>query len=668
MKYSGVKTTFLTFISLFFILTSCKKDRDFTDDEPDDPKDGIFELVIPSDFDFETAQDVQLNINGFKSSRDAVVKYNIYLYSEITTQEEVTYENEEGEMVTEVIDKYDVFNNLVSTVITDQEQFELNLTIPIYYNKLYIIKNDMGLYSSEIVPIENGKAAYFPPQMKAASDDPVDVIYGVNSQADLFTINPVTGEMVIIGSLPSGSGGSVTCALDPVSRVLYTIGGSSKYLYAYDIDEGSWEVRGNTGLSGPRLEYRKEDGLLYFSTSNKVITLNPANAQSISTYTVNGLHNSGWGDVAFDPNGTLFMATKSGLYRCDPIGNNEYDAVRISADNLPYFPTSMTFDSNEELWIGSIENGQGQVVVMDQVTGGWEYRFREYPIGINDLTFLPLDETQVQQVDTDGDGIVDFYDEYPDDGDRAYDTYTPSVYGWGTFAFEDLWPHEGDYDFNDLVVNYRFTHVFNSSDLIVETKWNFVIKNIGGSYRNGFGIELDMDENLIQNVSGYYLSGSIVNLNGKGLEAAQDKPVIIVFDDAWKAQQNSENIEVVISYTSPISEASFGEKNPFIFIDGERGKEVHMSDKEPTSLANLTYFGSEDDDSNPAAGRYYKNSTNLPWAIDIIHNFVYPKEKSSIHLGYNRFGDWAESGGAEFPDWYKDQDGYRNNAYLVVDQ
>jgi LruC domain-containing protein len=87
----------------------------------------------------------------------------------------------------------------------------------------------------------------------------------------------------------------------------------------------------------------------------------------------------------------------------------------------------------------------------------------------------------------------------------------------------------------------------------------------------------------------------------------------------------------------------------------------------PTSLMNTDLFGTEDDTSDPANGRYYKNSTNLPWGIDIIHDFIYLVEKQAIINGYNRFAEWAESGGTEYPDWYKDQDGYRNHQYLVYD-
>ena len=299
---------------------------------------------------------------------------------------------------------------------------------------------------------------------------------------------------------------------------------------------------------------------------------------------------------------------------------------------------------------------------MDKVTGGFESR-STYGTVIHDLATLPYDESSVKETDTDGDGIIDFYDEFPEDNEKAATTYTPSVYGWGTYAFEDLWPNEGDYDFNDLVVNYRYVNVENADGLMVESKLNFVIKNIGGSLKNGFGLQLDMDESLIKEVIGYNLTEGIVKLNGKGLEADQSLPVVIAFDNAW-ANSNSPKFEITITYNEPIKPSNMDNINPFIFIGGDRGKEVHCANKKPTDLVDKSFFGSSDDASNTSKGIYYKNDKNLPWGIDIIHDFAYPKEKKQILTGYPFFKDWAESGGGKYDDWYKEKDGYRNYDYL----
>jgi LruC domain-containing protein len=93
----------------------------------------------------------------------------------------------------------------------------------------------------------------------------------------------------------------------------------------------------------------------------------------------------------------------------------------------------------------------------------------------------------------------------------------------------------------------------------------------------------------------------------------------------------------------------------------ERGKEIHLPDYPPTSLADDSYFGSEADDSKPDQGRYYKTVGNYPWALNIYENFSYANEKTDILDAYNHFAEWATSGGGQYDDWYLDNSGYRNS-------
>ena len=88
-----------------------------------------------------------------------------------------------------------------------------------------------------------------------------------------------------------------------------------------------------------------------FANNDKLYTINPVTGAKSSPISILGLHNTGGGDLAFAADGTLFMCTFSGLYRLELNADNKYQSTRISADNLPFNPTSMTFDSNEELWL-----------------------------------------------------------------------------------------------------------------------------------------------------------------------------------------------------------------------------------------------------------------------------------------------------------------------------
>ncbi|MBN1650208.1 MAG: LruC domain-containing protein [Bacteroidales bacterium] len=659
----------LVFILLLFVsLISCRKELKPIDNpaDPTDPDISLLDLNIPGEFAFETSKEVTVSFNDFKSSKSNPVKYNIYLYSDRTTFEEISYEDEEGVMVTETIEVSDVLNNLVASIVSIDDNPTLNINVPDYYESLYVVRNELGVYSSQIIPIVKNKAAVSmsSTNFKASAKDPDDVLYGVNSSQDLITINPETGEAVVISKFPSGSGGAINCAIDPINNLLYTIGRSSKHLYAFDLIEESWTDIGNTKLKGDRLTYNRTDGLLYFSVSKYLKTVDPSNGNVLSTYKINGLDNTSLGDIAFDSEGNLFMTAKKGLYRCEITNSNTCQVTKINQDNLPFYPSAMTFDSNDVLWVGYNSSNKGQLVVMDKESGEWEYRFDRLDVKLDDLASVPVEE-EVVEVDTDGDGIIDLYDDYPNDNKKAYNVYTPSANGYGSYAFEDLWPNLGDFDFNDLVLHYRYKHIMNAAGLIAQTTMEFKIANVGGSFKNGFGIQINTDESAIQEVTGYKLTENLIALNGKGLENNQTKPVIIVFDNAWSnINDNNGKINIVINYTVPIRNNQMGSLNPFIFINGERGREVHLVDMVPTDLMDTSYFGTADDDSNPAIGRYYRNQTNLPWAVTMLTEFKFPKEKIAINKGYTKFASWSISSGTDYNDWYKDQSNYRNNSYL----
>nr|NQU91911.1 LruC domain-containing protein [Bacteroidota bacterium] len=290
--------------------------------------------------------------------------------------------------------------------------------------------------------------------------------------------------------------------------------------------------------------------------------------------------------------------------------------------------------------------------------------------------------------DSDGDGVLNGDDDYPNDPDRAFDNYYPAGEN-GTLAYEDLWPARGDYDFNDLVCDYRFKMVTNASNKVVEVFGSFIVKAFGASLKNGFGFQLSNNDvaNSDITVSGYDLQEGYISLNANGLENGQTKPTIIVFDNCYNILTHpGEGIGVNTTPSAPyvepdtlvitiiftpntytLAQIDIPNFNPFLIVNKERGKEVHLPDYTPTDLVDITYFGTSDDDSNPATGKYYKTANNLPWAINIYNSFDYPKEKIDIINAYNHFTEWAESSGNSYPDWYMDKTGYRNenNIYQI---
>jgi LruC domain-containing protein len=267
--------------------------------------------------------------------------------------------------------------------------------------------------------------------------------------------------------------------------------------------------------------------------------------------------------------------------------------------------------------------------------------------------------------DADEDGVPDANDDYPNDDTKAFDNLNPT----STVAFEDLWPYKGDYDLNDVVVEYTYNVITNAANNVVRVEATYLLRASGGSFNNGFAVQFPVNRNQVSNVT------------GATLEAGQTKAVLVMFTDMrtemaiWNTDPNQNPIDgvtytVSFDVTSAPSLASFGlgAYNPFIWNGTSgygRGYEIHLPGQLPTDLANPALFGSGHDGTNISTGdTYVSNDGRFPWAISIPGSFNYPIEKADINTAYLKFASWVSSNGVLYPDWYTNATGYRNTEFL----
>jgi len=357
--------------------------------------------------------------------------------------------------------------------------------------------------------------------------------------------------------------------------------------------------------------------------------------------------------------------------------STHYRIGYIDGDNIT-FGTEKLLINNRTGLLSMIKHGSDRILatMFNQPNG---YTVTQ---GLNFLS-----ETLI--LDADGDGIADEDDDYPTDPDRAFDNFFPAA-GYGSLGFEDLWPGKGDYDFNDIVVDYRFHTVTNANNKVVEIFADFPVKASGAYLVNGFGFNLPDANPLLTanpdqlNVTGYSINGSYINLNSYGYETGQTHPTMIVFDNVFdllpppgtglgvNTVPTAPFVEfdtVNLTITTPGQEVTAADFslytwNPFIIADQERGHEIHLPDYPPTDLMDNGLLGQWEDDSDPVTGKYFKTYLNLPWAIDIPSSFGWPTEKTDITGAYLKFAEWAESSGTLYTDWYEDNPGYRNDANI----
>ncbi len=648
--------------SLFVLLSlaACKKtsNPEITPNE----KTGIESLTIPDQFNFSTTTQITLNIHD----QETGAKYDIYsLKSE--NPEEIIYSANDTVVVMD-----DLNQKLASGLVT-ANGFTIKLSVPAYHKYLYLVRSKDGHFSRTNLRIDGNQLDYTfrDTHAKSSMERPgieqnnanTDVLYSVSGNStDLNSIDLGTGTVTKVGDLPYKS---IANAVDKADNWVYVANKQHPFqLGYYDLNNGTFNIVGNMASNFPRMDYNPADGLLYISNHSKLYTIDPSNAQYIQTFSIHGLTNNGWGDLAFADDGTLYILSKSGVYK-GVFAGNTINATLISDNSLPLPLTSLAVGTNGKLYM-SKSNGHGKLIEFDPNTAAWTYISLSKSISINDLGILRYGSTLGP--DTDGDGVLDNQDDYPNDPERAFNNYFPGNGLWATLAFEDLWPSKGDYDFNDMVVGYNFNQVTNANNEVVDVKAKFNTRHNGAGLHNGFAFQIPTDQTNIASVTSNYQTIGNITKNSNGTESGQSLANIVVFEDTQSAL--GKDIEITIHFGVPQAATTTGTPpyNPYLIKDGDVNVEVHLPGMEPTALADQSLFGTADDSSLPASGRYYKSANNLPWGINIVYKFKWMKEKQDITKGYLRFGDWAESAGVQYADWYKDLSGYRDDTFLDADE
>lgn len=284
--------------------------------------------------------------------------------------------------------------------------------------------------------------------------------------------------------------------------------------------------------------------------------------------------------------------------------------------------------------------------------------------------------------DADGDGCCDQDDKFPNDPTKCDEYFEPSEDTYNTVAYEDLWPYSGDYDFNDKVVDRYSTYGLDADGKVIDVVHKIYLRAGGAGYHNGFAINMpDLAPSAVASVTGAVNPQSYTTLNANGTEAGQSTAVVVVWEDwfdivTWGggaffntqpgfAKGTSDTVTIHITFASPqeVTDMTF---DPFLIKNGLRNSEVHLPWFGPTDLADLSFFNTGQDASDlNGPGNNYVNSSNKPWAIYTpVQVFDYPIEKTDIVLAHLKFAAWAASDGAQFPDWYLDQPGYRDNSKI----
>ncbi len=558
-------------------------------------------------------------------------------------------------------------------------KYKMNISLPQEVDSIQVHSKSFGLEKQVTLPINNNKASY-----DYAVHYNYEPILPLSNLRELDKKTMKSGAFSFMGT--------------------FTANGYPNYLF--QVNDHAWESLLTNlnqtlpeGISVPDtkpkfLEQGKQSNLVLKEKTNVYVTFAGEGSDltsSLGYYIYNGSKPVGQQRVIIFPNasapgsgGSLHSGDKVllGEFPADteigwfllPNGWNKSSKTVNETNGIFYSDREFNNATNPEL-------NQHMILLKDIENEVLLLGFEDTPRNseqcdndFNDVVFYitldrleAVDLTNVNNttsaVDTDGDGILDSLDEFPLDPEKAFKNGGGSSSS-GSLAFEDLWPYQGDYDFNDLVIDYQFGNITDANNLVKSLEIDLVIRHLGGSYKNGFAFELPVPASSVESVTGTNNTNEYLSIAANGVEEGSENAVIFIFDDGWKVRGQA--LSVSITFVNAISSQILGTYpyNPFIVVDKTRGREVHLPDKNPTSKVDNSLFQQGADYSRPNNGLYYRSRLNLPWAINITGEYAIPMEKSPINYGYLKFIDWAKSAGESFPDWNYNLPGYRNYTYL----
>ena len=246
---------------------------------------------------------------------------------------------------------------------------------------------------------------------------------------------------------------------------------------------------------------------------------------------------------------------------------------------------------------------------------------------------------------------VDVFAALPEVGNRKSSTN-------GVYAFEDLWPKAGDYDLNDALVNVEHEKEFNGNGKII--KETFYLTTYQNYVELTSGLALTLETKTAP-------QSIVMKKMAKGSTVAEDASFtkdgnVYYLTSNFKGELGTTYI-LELSYSNALSSsADMASIKPFIYrSSGDKNWEVHIPMEAPTAKMDTSYFGKDDDCSDPSKGLYFVREGNYPFAfylhgvnISVFEDTILKRENESMRIDqfFPGFLEWSTSNGTKNQDWY----------------
>lgn len=356
---------------------------------------------------------------------------------------------------------------------------------------------------------------------------------------------------------------------------------------------------------------------------------------------------------------------------------------RIDADTLIGSPTLLYWDDRQvPVPDGSRRAGGGTPAVINTLPAGvmsnvqrhawgntWvsnsfgnEAYVDTWVIGDEDSRSISV-EIQTLEADLDGDSIANALDEYPCDADKTSSVFIPGAGAFGMVMFEDLWPSNGDFDFNDTIVGYNYELIYSGTEQLTAIRANFSVLAIGAGIHSGLGLRLPFPTASVARINrrigggGADIPGIYTSDGELVLHIVNDMRASFTAEESFINTRPSEPVRAPLSITVLIElnqavELAAGQApfDLFLFYTHDPSHEIHRPMYAGTEAMDTSLFGTMSDGSTDL--RHFVNDRGVPFALDVPQSTLYPVEQRPIDWLYPDLLVFGTSGGVNARTYY----------------
>ena len=294
-------------------------------------------------------------------------------------------------------------------------------------------------------------------------------------------------------------------------------------------------------------------------------------------------------------------------------------------------------------------------------------------------------------IDSDGDGVTDSLDIDPQDA--RFVSYSSAS---GRFMFEDIYPFQGDYDFNDVVVDYQIDGYLDNNGDVRKVMYFFTPRNSGAGNPNKLGFQLanlsnedlttindstSFDEAItkVANAAKWELSPnfSLLNNGAVGTYSStftwESYPIVkTVYPNYgkstgtyWKSYYYRwEPSSVAEIQTSSFSNSTYTQwstvdtiaevmDNGAMIVSFDLPAGYSMSDVSGNNLDAFITIVTGDGIHTKPLNQSFADETGMPFGLHVPQEVMWPAENERIDSVYAKFNAWATSNGTTNQIWWE---------------